>query len=68
MQSTIAKNLDIQSEQIEQLMQDSHSTEENVDSGNKELKKASERRSTAKLVFYSSVGLCSAAILWDFFV
>lgn len=68
MQSSIVQNLNLQSEQLDQLVQDSQSTEENVDSGNKELKRASERRSMAKLVFYSSVGLCSAAILWDFYV
>lgn len=68
MQSTIVQNLNLQSEQLDQLVQDSHSTEENVGSGNKELKRASERRSTAKLVFYSTLGLCSAAILWDFYI
>ena len=53
LQSTLAGNLEVQSANIEQLVQDSFYVTKNVDSGNKELKKASERRSTARLVFYS---------------
>lgn len=39
---------------------------ENIGSGNKELKKASERKSTAKMVFYGTSGLCAFLIAWDF--
>ena len=59
-------NLEQQSEQIEQLVQDSYMTSENVGRGNKELKKASERRSTAQAVFWGTVGFCGFLVAWDF--
>ncbi|GAB7366777.1 hypothetical protein MBLNU230_g0730t1 [Neophaeotheca triangularis] len=62
---TLHANLAQQSEHIEQLVQDSYSTTENVGGGNKELKRASERRSTAKLIFWSTVGFCSTLVIWD---
>ncbi|KAK3044391.1 hypothetical protein LTS18_001406, partial [Coniosporium uncinatum] len=54
LQSTLAENLAAQSTQIEFLVQDSFQTEENVGKGNKELKRASERKSTARMVFLST--------------
>lgn len=62
---TLHANLAQQSEHIDQLVQDSYSTTENVGGGNKELKRASERRSTAKLIFWSTVGFCSTLVIWD---
>ena len=50
---------------IDQLVQDSYLTTENLGKGNKELKRASERRSTAQAVFYSTVAFCSFLVVWD---
>ena len=47
---------------------DSYSATENVGKGNKELKTASERKSTAKLVFYGTVSVCSFFVLWDLII
>lgn len=57
LQSTLAGNLEIQSSNIDALVQDTDKTAENVKFGNKELRRASERRSTAKMVFYGTVSL-----------
>lgn len=63
--STLHANLTQQNEHIEQLVQDSYLTTENLGKGNKELKRASERRSTAQAVFFSTVALCSFLVVWD---
>jgi syntaxin 18 len=68
LQSTLANNLSIQSAHIEQLVEDSFNTTENVGSGNKELKRATERRSTAQIVFWGTSGFCAFLVLWDLFV
>lgn len=65
MQTTLANNLSTQSAQIDQLVADSLYTSENVGGGNKQLKKATERKSTAKYVFYASCGLCAFLVGWD---
>lgn len=65
LQSTLAANLEVQSAQIEQLAGDSLYTEENVGGGNKQLKKASERESTAKMAFWATVVGCGFFIGWD---
>ncbi|KAK5163912.1 uncharacterized protein LTR77_010307 [Saxophila tyrrhenica] len=64
--STLHANLQQQSEHIDQLVQDSYLTTENLGKGNKELKRASERRSTAQAVFWGTAGFCTFLILWDF--
>lgn len=61
-------NLEIQASHIEQLVADSLSTAENVDKGNKELKKALERPSTAKYTFFAASGLCLFVIVWDLLI
>ncbi len=66
--STLHANLQQQSEHIDQLVQDSYLTTENLGKGNKELQRANERRSTAQAVFFGTVGFCSFLILWDWFV
>ena len=66
--STLHANLEQQSEHIEQLVQDSYMTDENLQRGNKELKRASERKSTAQAVFYASVCFCSVLIAWDLII
>lgn len=63
--STLHGNLAQQSEHIEQLVQESYDTTENLGKGNKELKRASERRSTAQAVFWGTVGFCSFLVVWD---
>ncbi|KAF1980038.1 hypothetical protein BU23DRAFT_521923 [Bimuria novae-zelandiae CBS 107.79] len=68
LQTTLAANLSIQAEHIDQLVADSELTTENVGSGNKQLKKATERRSTAQMVFWSTCAFCTTLILWDLFI
>ncbi|KAL1598891.1 hypothetical protein SLS60_008034 [Paraconiothyrium brasiliense] len=68
LQTTLAANLNIQAEHIDQLVADSQLTTENVGSGNKQLKKAAERRSTAQMVFWSTCAFCTTLILWDLFI
>jgi hypothetical protein len=68
LQSQLAMNLETQSAHIDQLVQDSYLTTEQVGSGNKELKKASERPSTARMVFWATCSLCAVLTLWDFFI
>jgi syntaxin 18 len=65
LQSQLAMNLETQSAHIDQLVQDSYMTTENVGSGNKELKKASERPSTARTVFWATSTFCAAVVVWD---
>ncbi|KAG9231939.1 snare protein syntaxin-like protein 18/UFE1 [Amylocarpus encephaloides] len=65
LQTQLVNNLSVQSEHIDQLVQDSDLTTENVGSGNQQLKKATERKSTAKYVFYASCGLSLFLVVWD---
>ena len=65
LQNTLAQNLDIQSANIDQLTMDSIDTSENVGGGNKQLKRATERKSTARMVFYASCGLSVFLVVWD---
>ena len=65
LQSTLTANIQLQQEHIDQLVQDSYLTTENLGKGNKELKRASERRSTAQAVFWSTCAFCSFLVVWD---
>lgn len=65
LQQTLLSHLSTQGEMVEQLVTDVANTDENVRRGNKELKRASERSSTAKSFFWGSVGLCSFLVVWD---
>ncbi|KAL8748279.1 MAG: hypothetical protein Q9184_007436 [Pyrenodesmia sp. 2 TL-2023] len=65
LQNTLVANLETQSSNIEQLVADSLNTTENIGSGNKELKRATERKSTARMVFFATCGLCAFLITWD---
>jgi syntaxin 18 len=65
LQTQLVNNLATQSAHIDQLVADSLFTTENVGGGNKQLKKASERKSTAKYVFYASCGLSLFLVVWD---
>jgi len=68
LQTHLAMNLEQQTESIDQLVQDSISTTDNIGSGNKELKKAAERSSTAKMVFYATCVFCTTLIMWDLII
>jgi hypothetical protein len=65
LQQTLVGHLSVQGEMIGQLVDDAGNIDENVRRGNRELKRASERSSTAKAVFWGSAGLCSFLIVWD---
>ncbi|KAF1843317.1 syntaxin [Cucurbitaria berberidis CBS 394.84] len=68
LQTTLANNLSIQSAHIDQLVEDSFNTAENVGGGNKELKRATERGSTAQKVFWCTCAFCTTLVLWDLFI
>ncbi|KKY24449.1 putative snare protein [Phaeomoniella chlamydospora] len=65
LQNTLISHLSTQGEMIEQLVTDAVETDENVRKGNRELERATERRSTARTVFFASIGLCGFLIGWD---
>ena len=65
LQSTLIDHLATQTDQIDILVEESHSTSENVEGGNKELKKATQRTSTARLTFWAASGLCTFLVVWD---
>ncbi|KAE8353674.1 hypothetical protein BDV28DRAFT_132666 [Aspergillus coremiiformis] len=65
LQQTLVSHLSSQEEYIGQLVTDAASTQTNIGRGNTELKRASERRSTAQAVFWGTVGLCTSLIVWD---
>lgn len=65
LQETLVSHLATQEEYISQLVSDVDTTQTNVDRGNKELKRATERRSTAQAVFWGTVGLCTWLVVWD---
>lgn len=69
LQSVLVSNLTIQSANIEQLVADSENTAENVGGGNKQLKKATQRKfSQAKMTFYAASALCTFLIVWDLII
>ncbi|PTB80395.1 t-SNARE protein [Trichoderma longibrachiatum ATCC 18648] len=68
LQTLLVNNLTAQSENIELLVADSASMADNVGGGNKQLKKASERPSTARYTFFAASGLCAFLILWDLII
>lgn len=68
LQTQLVNNLATQSAHIDQLVADSYLTTENVGGGNKELKRASERKSTAKYVFYASCGVSLFLIAYDLII
>jgi syntaxin 18 len=68
LQTQLVNNLATQSAHIDQLVADSLFTAENVGGGNKQLKKATERQSTAQYVFYASCGLSLFLVLWDLII
>ncbi|KAJ6179455.1 hypothetical protein N7519_009916 [Penicillium mononematosum] len=65
LQETLVSHLATQEEYISQLVSDVDTTQTNVGQGNRELKRATERRSTAQAVFWGTVGLCTWLVVWD---
>ncbi|KAL1967055.1 hypothetical protein VTN77DRAFT_3579 [Rasamsonia byssochlamydoides] len=65
LQQTLVSHLATQEEYINQLVTDAATTAENVSHANKELQRATERRSTAQMVFWGTVGLCTGLVVWD---
>ena len=68
LQTQMAQQLETQAVQVDQLVADSLSTTENVGGGNKQLKRAAERKSTARMVFWASCGLSAFLIAWDLII
>lgn len=58
----------MQTAHIDQLVADTLYTTENVGGGNKQLKKATERRRTAKYVFYGSCAFSLVLIAYDLLI
>ncbi|EDN05021.1 predicted protein [Histoplasma mississippiense (nom. inval.)] len=65
LQQTLVMHLSTQEDFINQLVSDAANTETNVGQANKDLKRATERLSTAQAVFWGTVGLCTWLIIWD---
>jgi t-SNARE complex subunit (syntaxin) len=65
LQQTLVGHLSTQEEYVNQLVTDAQATSENIGKGNKELKRATERKSTAQMVFWGTVGLCTWLVVWD---
>jgi syntaxin 18 len=61
-------NLEVQNESVGLLEQDALTTHDNVGQGNKELQKASERPSTARMVFYATCVFCTTLVIWDLLI
>ncbi|KAL6881114.1 t-SNARE protein [Trichoderma novae-zelandiae] len=68
LQTLLVNNLTAQSENIESLVADSASMADNVGGGNKQLKKAAQRPSTARYTFFAASGLCAFLVLWDLII
>ncbi|KOS18249.1 Syntaxin ufe1 [Escovopsis weberi] len=68
LQTMLVNNLTAQSEAIESLVADSMVNADNVEGGNEELKKATERPSTARYTFFAASGLCAFLIIWDLII
>ncbi|KAL4910357.1 hypothetical protein BDW74DRAFT_144945 [Aspergillus multicolor] len=65
LQQTLVSHLSTQEEYIGMMVADASNTETNIGQGNKELKRATERRSAAQAVFWGTVGLCTWLVVWD---
>jgi syntaxin 18 len=68
LQTQLATNLATQNVHIDNLILDSLATAENIERGNKELKKASEKTSIARSAFFGTVMFCSVVFVWDWFI
>lgn len=65
LQQSLVSHLSTQEDYIGQLVGDVADTQMNVGEGNRELKRAGEKRSSAMMVFWGTVGLCFWLVVWD---
>lgn len=65
LQQTLVGHLTVQGEMIGGLVEDAQRTDENVSRGNKELKRAMERTSTAKIMYHTTLWICAGLVVWD---
>ncbi|MCJ1390033.1 hypothetical protein MMC18_002891 [Xylographa bjoerkii] len=68
LQTTLAANLETQSSMINDLVLESLETRDDIAGGNKELKRAAERKGPARWVFRATCGLCAFLVLWDLII
>ncbi|KAF8242243.1 hypothetical protein K440DRAFT_617782 [Wilcoxina mikolae CBS 423.85] len=68
LQTQLATNLATQNVHIDNLVMDSLATTENIQRGNKELKKASEKASIARSAFFGTAVFCGVVFIWDWFI
>lgn len=68
LQTQLAANLATQNAHIDNLVMDSLATTDNIERGNKELRKASEKASVARSAFFGTVVFCSVVFIWDWFI
>ncbi|KAI3330828.1 hypothetical protein F4824DRAFT_325522 [Ustulina deusta] len=68
LQTQLIGTLTTQSAGIEQLVADSDATAGNVQGGNRQLTKATQKASPAKYTFFATCGLCAFLILWDLII
>lgn len=58
----------MQNEHIENLVMDSLSTTDDIERGNRELKKAGEKTSMARTAFLSTTVFVGIIFVWDWFI
>lgn len=68
LQTQLATNLATQNAYIDNLVQDAMQTTENVERGNKELKKAGEKITIARTAFWGAVVFSGVVFVWDWFI
>ncbi|EPE10725.1 snare protein syntaxin 18 ufe1 [Ophiostoma piceae UAMH 11346] len=68
LQTMLVSNLEMQSAHVDQMVQDSFNTADNVAKGNQELKKALDRPSTARYTFFVACSLSLFVVVWDFLI
>ncbi|KAI0429568.1 hypothetical protein F5Y09DRAFT_257295 [Xylaria sp. FL1042] len=68
LQTQLIDTLTTQSAGIEQLVADSDMTAGNVQGGNRQLTKATQKASPAKYTFFATCGLCAFLIVWDLII
>lgn len=65
LQQSLVSHLAAQEDYIGQLVTDAAATQTNIGGGNRELRRATEKRSTAQAVFWGTVGVCTWLVVWD---
>ncbi|KAI0965747.1 hypothetical protein F4678DRAFT_314169 [Xylaria arbuscula] len=68
LQTHLIDTLTTQSAGIEQLVADSDATAGNVQGGNRQLTKATQKASPARYTFFATCGLCAFLIVWDLII